>query len=51
MTAKYDFPPNDQAEVVLVATFDGNTAKGTWSLRGKADGAEVVAGTWTVSKK
>lgn len=51
MTAKYDFPPNDQAEVVLVATFDGNTAKGTWSLRGKQDGAEAFAGTWTVSKK
>ena len=26
-------------------------AKGTWSLRAKADGAEVVAGTWTVTKK
>ena len=51
MTAKYDFPPSELAEVVLVATFDGNTAKGTWSLRAKADGAEVVAGTWTVTKK
>lgn len=51
MTAKYDFPPSDLAEVVLTATFDGNTAKGTWSLRAKADGTEAVAGTWTVSKK
>ena len=51
MTAKYDFPPSELAEVVLVATFDGNSAKGTWSLRAKADGTEVVAGTWTVSKK
>lgn len=51
MTAKYDFPPSELAEVVLVATFDGNSAKGTWSLRAKADGAEAVAGTWTVTKK
>ena len=51
MTAKYDFPPSELAEVVLVATFDGNSAKGTWSLRTKADSTEAVAGTWTVSKK
>lgn len=51
MTAKYDFPPSELAEVALTATFDGNTAKGTWSLRAKADGTEAVAGTWTVSKK
>ena len=51
MTAKYDFPPSELAEVALTATFDGTTAKGTWSLRAKADGAEVVAGTWTVTKK
>lgn len=51
MTAKYDFPPSELAEVVLVATFDGNSAKGTWSLRAKADGTELIAGTWTVSKK
>ena len=51
MTAKYDFPPSDQAEIVLIATFDGNNAKGTWSLRAKSDGTEVVAGTWTVTKK
>src|SRR5262245_29053491 len=51
MTAKYDFPPSELAEILLISTFDGNTAKGTWSLRAKADGAEAVAGTWTVSKK
>jgi len=52
MTAKYDFPPSEaDAEVVLGATFDGNNAKGTWSLRTKADGSEVAAGTWTVTRK
>ena len=52
MNAKYDFPPSEaDAEVWLSATFDGNKANGTWSLRVKADGSEVAAGTWSVSKK
>lgn len=51
MTGAYDFTPNDQAEVILSAAFEGNTAKGTWSLRAKADGSEVAAGTWNVTKK
>jgi hypothetical protein len=52
MNAKYDFPPNEaDAEVALAATFDGNNAKGTWSLRTKADGNEVAAGTWSVTRK
>jgi hypothetical protein len=51
MSAKYDFPPDDRAEVALAATFDGSTAKGTWSLREKASGNEAATGTWTVTKK
>jgi hypothetical protein len=51
MTGAYDFTPNDEAEVILAATFEGNTAKGSWSLRAKADGTEVAAGTWSVTKK
>ena len=35
MSAKYDFPLDPSAEVVVTATFDGNNAKGTWSLRRK----------------
>jgi len=50
MNAAYDFTPDEQAEVVLAATFDGDTAKGTWSLRAKADGTEVASGTWNVTK-
>jgi hypothetical protein len=38
-------------EVVLAAAFDGNTAKGTWSLREKANGNEVATGGWTVTRK
>jgi hypothetical protein len=51
MTALYDFPPDERAEVQLVATFDGSAANGTWVLREKAGGAEVASGTWTVKKK
>lgn len=51
MTAKYEFTPDPQAEVLLVATFEGSTASGTWSLREKASGNEVVSGTWKVARK
>jgi hypothetical protein len=52
MNAKYDFTPSAaDAEVWLTATFDGNKADGTWSLRVKAEGSEVAAGTWSVTKK
>jgi hypothetical protein len=51
MTAAYDFPPDESLEVRLTATFDGDTAKGFWSARGKADGGELATGTWTVKKK
>jgi hypothetical protein len=51
MTATYDFPPDDQAEIRLEATFDVDTAKGTWSAREKSGGSEVASGTWTVNKK
>jgi hypothetical protein len=50
MTAAYDFPPDERVEVILAATFDGDTAKGTWSLREKG-GSEALSGTWTVKKK
>ncbi len=51
MTAKYDFPPDENIAVVLETTFDGNSAKGTWAAREKANGGEVASGTWTVSRK
>ena len=51
LTARYDFPPDERAEVQLTATFDGNNARGTWSLREKAgNGDEAASGTWTVKK-
>jgi hypothetical protein len=51
LNAKYDFPPDPQGQVVLAATFDGNNAKGAWSLRAKATDAEVATGTWSVTRK
>jgi hypothetical protein len=50
MTAKYDFPADESAEVLLAATFDGNKATGTWTLRAKAGESEVASGTWTVTR-
>jgi len=51
MNAKYDFPPSDDAEVVLALTFDAKKSSGTWTLRAKADGSDVVAGTIEVTKQ
>jgi hypothetical protein len=51
LTAKYDFPPDENIEILLNATFDGNTCKGTWTARGKAGGADLADGTWTVTRK
>jgi hypothetical protein len=51
MTASYDFPLDPSAEVALAATFEAAKAAGTWSLRPKGGGAEMVGGSFTVSKK
>jgi hypothetical protein len=51
MTASYDFPPEPAAEVVLGATLETGSAKGTWSLREKSSSAEVASGTWSVVKQ
>jgi hypothetical protein len=51
LTARYDFPPDERAEVVLVATFDKDSAKGTWAALEKATGSEAASGTWTVKRK
>ena len=51
MSAKYDFPLEGGSEVVIAATFEVRSAKGTWSLRPKGQESELAGGTWTVSKK
>ena len=51
LSAVYDFPAADGAEVVLAATFEGNACKGTWVLREKASRNTAFEGTWSVAKK
>ena len=51
MTAKYDFPPDENIAVTLEAKFDGKTATGTWAARQKGNGEELANGTWTVERK
>jgi hypothetical protein len=51
MSAKYDFTPDESAEVILAGSFEGTSATGTWSLREKSTGNEVASGNWKVTKK
>jgi hypothetical protein len=48
-TAKYDFPPDEQLEVALEGTIEGDAIKGTWVVRSK-DAGEVASGSWNVKK-
>ncbi len=51
MSAKYDFPLDPSAEVIVTATFDGTAAKGTWSLRPKGQTDEIAGGGIAIAKK
>jgi len=51
MTAIYDMPGMDGVEVTLISTFDGNSTKGTWSVREKGQTADMFSGSWTATKK
>jgi hypothetical protein len=51
LTARYSFPPDEQADIKTTATFDGKTAKGVWELVPKGQDTAMAAGTWTVTKK
>ena len=50
MTGKYDFPPDERAEVEIVLTFDGKAAKGTWRLVEKGTTNEVANGALSLTK-
>jgi hypothetical protein len=51
LTARYSYPPDEQGDIALTATFDGKVAKGTWSLVPKGQDTAMANGTWTVTKK
>lgn len=50
LTAKYEYPPEPMAEIVLEATFENGKATGTWVMQAKGEGQSVANGTWTVKK-
>jgi hypothetical protein len=52
ITATYDFPPDDQLEITLSGTLDGDAIKGTWVAGPQGGrGGSVAEGTWSVKKK
>jgi len=52
MTALYDFPLDDQLEVTLNGTLDGDSIKGTWVVGPQGGrGGSVAEGVWNVKKK
>jgi hypothetical protein len=50
-TARYDYPPEPQAEIVLEGTFEASKATGTWTMVQKGSSESFAAGSWTVTKK
>jgi len=51
MTARYDFPLDASAEIVVTATFEDKSAKGTWAMRPKGQEGDLAAGTFAITKK
>jgi hypothetical protein len=51
MKARYEFPLDSQADIVVAGTFNGGAAEGTWSMVPKDGDQSFVAGTWKVAKK
>ncbi len=43
LAAKYAYPLDEQGEVTLTATFDGNKATGTWALGAKGQAGQAMA--------
>lgn len=51
MKARYEFPPDPQADIVVAGTFNGGAAEGTWNLVAKDGDQPFAGGTWKVAKK
>lgn len=49
--ARYDYPPEPQAEIVLEGAFEADSATGTWTMVQKGGSESFAAGTWAVKKK
>ena len=51
MKARYEFPLDAQADIVVAGTFNGGAAEGTWSLVAKGGDQSFAGGSWKVAKK
>ena len=51
MTARYEFPLDTSAEIVVTATFEDKSAKGTWAMRPKGQDGDLAGGTFAVTRK
>ena len=50
MTGKYDFPPDERAEVEIVLTFEAKAATGSWRVLEKATTSQVATGTLSLKR-
>jgi hypothetical protein len=51
MKARYEFPLDTQADIMVDGTFSGASAAGNWSLVPKGGDQVFAGGTWKVAKK
>jgi len=51
MKARYEFPLDSQADILVAGTFNGPAAEGSWTLVAKGGDQAFAGGTWKVQKK
>ena len=51
MQARYEFPLDSQADIMVAGTFNGPAAEGSWTLVAKGGDQSVAGGSWKVQKK
>jgi hypothetical protein len=50
LSVKFEDPGGEQ-EISLTGSADGKSAKGTYTVRQKGDGAQIDSGSWTAARK
>jgi hypothetical protein len=51
LTARYSYPPEEQLDIAVTATFENGKATGTWSMVPKGQDTAMASGTLNVEKK
>jgi hypothetical protein len=51
MKAKYDFPLEARADIVIEGAFAAEAADGSWTMVPDGDSSALAAGSWKVSRK